>query len=160
LRSISTARSAFNEDAMMDTFTRNYSILLGAILLGLLAWWLSSIWQPRVWEINDMLEADPRVGSYVYQFRVVDLDNGVATLSTPRSFNVPAMRFLEIVEPSVAGKAQDDPAMIAAQQDLIDHQKRAQGLVLAQPDVERVDWQLDVKWLADHGVHAAGADIR
>jgi len=143
----------------MDTFTRNYSLLLGAILLGLLAWWLSSIWQPRIWEINDMLEADPQVGSYVYQFRVVDLNAGVATLSTPRSFEVPAMRFLEIVQPSVAGKGQDDPAMIAAQQDLIDHQKRAQGLVLALADVERVEWQLDVKWLADHGVHAAGAGI-
>jgi hypothetical protein len=42
--------------------------------------------------------------------------------------------------------------MSAAQQDLIDHQKRAQGLVLALPDVQRVDWRLDVKWLADHGV--------
>ncbi len=137
----------------MDSFTRNYSILLGAIVFGLLAWWLSSIWQPRVWEINEGLESDPELSAYVYQFRVVDLDNGVAILSTPRSFDVPAMRFLEIVRPDLAGKAQDDPAMIAAQQDLIDHQKRAQGLVMAQPDVRRVDWRLDVKWLADHGVY-------
>jgi hypothetical protein len=136
----------------MDSFTRNYSILLGAIALGLLAWWISSVWQPRVWEINEMLESDPELSGYDYQFRVVDFDNGLAILSTPRSFDVPAMRFLEIVNPGLAGKAQDDPAMIAAQQDLIDHQKRAQGLVLALPDVQRVDWRLDVKWLADHGV--------
>lgn len=147
---------------MMDSFTRNYSLVLGAILLGLLAWWASSVWQPRVWEINDMLESDTQLSGYVYQFRVVDFDNGMATLSTPRSFEVPAMRFLEIVQPALAGKAQDDPLMIAAQQDLIDHQKRAQGLVLGLPDVQRVDWRLDVKWLADHGVQASavGAGMR
>jgi len=144
----------------MDSFTRNYSILLGAIFLGLLAWWLSSIWQPRVWEINEMLESDPKLSDYAYQFRVVDFDNGVAILSTPRSFDVPAMRFLEIVQPGLAGRAQDDPVMIAAQQDLIAHQKRAQGLVQALPDVQRVDWRLDVKWLADHGVHPGNAATR
>ena len=136
----------------MDSFTRNYSIVLGAIVLGLLAWWLSSVWQPRVWELNDMLESDPKIADYPYQFRLLRLEQGVATLSTPRSFNVPAIRFLEIIHPNLAGKSQDDPAMLAAQQDLIDHQKRAQGLMLAQPDVERTDWELDVKWLADHGV--------
>lgn len=144
----------------MDSFTRNYSILLGAILLGLLAWWLSSIWQPRVWEINEMLESDPKLSAYAYQFRVVDFDNGLAILSTPRSFDMPALRFLEIVQPGLTGKAQDDPAMIAAQQDLIAHQKRAQGLVQALPDVQRVDWRLDVKWLADHGVHPGNAAAR
>jgi hypothetical protein len=44
--------------------------------------------------------------------------------------------------------------MIAAQQELIEHQKRAQTLMLGEPDVERVDWRLDVRWLADHGVQA------
>jgi hypothetical protein len=138
----------------MDSFTRNYSIGLVLILLALLAWWISSVWQPRVWEINEMLESDAALSDYPYEFRVVSLDDGVAVLSTPRSFDVPAIRFLEIIRPDLAGKAQDDPAMLAAQQALMDHQKRAQGLVLAQPGVERVDWRLDVKWLAAHGVHA------
>jgi hypothetical protein len=146
----------------MDSFTRNYSIVLGVIVLALVGWWISSSWQPGVWEINDQLEADPTLADYPYQFRVVALDDGVATISTPRSFDFPAIRFLEVIHPELAGKAQDDPAMIAAQQDLIDHQKRVQGLVLAQPDVQRVDWRLDVKWLADHGVHApaAGGGVR
>ena len=136
----------------MDNFTRNYSIALGAILLGLLAWWFSSTWNPRVNELNDILAADPDLPGYVYRFRVVDYDDGVAVLSTPRAYQVPAMRFLEVVKPELAGKAQDDPAMIAAQQELIEHQKRAQTLMLGQPDVERVDWRLDVRWLSDHGV--------
>ncbi|WP_295540559.1 hypothetical protein [uncultured Thiohalocapsa sp.] len=136
----------------MDTFTRNYSVALVAIVLGLLVWWVSVSWNPRVGALNAVLESDPALAGYVYDFRVVDYDDGVAMISTPRSFAVPAMRFLEIVEPGLAGKAQDDPAMVAAQQALIEHQKRAQTLILGQPDVERVDWQLDVRWLAEHGV--------
>lgn len=138
----------------MDTFTRNYSIALAVILIGLVAWWISATWNPRVGELNAVLASDPKLSGYVYQFRVVDYDDGVAVISTPRSFEVPAIRFLEIVKPEFAGKAQDDPAMIAAQQELIEHQKRAQTLMLGEPDVERVDWRLDVRWLADHGVQA------
>jgi hypothetical protein len=138
----------------MDTFTRNYSIALVIILAGLLAWWISASWNPRAAELNAVLESDPVLSQYVYRFSVVDYDDGVAVITTPRSFEVPAMRFLEIVKPELAGKDQDDPAMVAAQQELIEHQKRAQTLILGQPDVERVDWRLDVRWLADHGVQA------
>jgi hypothetical protein len=136
----------------MDTFTRNYSIVLGLIGAGLVAWWISASYNPRVDELNAVLEADAGLSSYLYDFRVVDYDDGVATLSTPRSFDVPAMRFLEIVKPELAGRAQNDPAMIAAQQELIEHQKLAQTLVQGQTDVDRVEWRLDVRWLADHGV--------
>jgi hypothetical protein len=136
----------------VDTFTRNYSIALAVVVIGLLAWWGSAAWNPRAGELNAILAADPELADYVYRFRVVDYDDGVAVLSTPRSYQVSAMRFLEVVKPELAGKAQDDPAMIAAQQELIEHQKRAQVLILGQPDIERVDWRLDVRWLADHGV--------
>lgn len=140
----------------MDKFTRNYSIVLGVVVVALLAWWINSSWQPQVWEINDVLDADSELADYPYQFRVKRFENGVATISTPRNFQVPAIRFLEVIHPELAGLAQDDPKMIAAQQGLIDHQKRTQGLVLAQPGVDRVDWELDVKWLADHGVQVGG----
>ncbi|WP_462320403.1 hypothetical protein [Halochromatium sp.] len=140
----------------MDKFTRNYSIILGVVVVALFAWWISSVWQPEVWEINKVLDADPELADYPYQFRVKRLNDGVATLSTPRNFQVPAIRFLEVIHPELAGLAQDDPKMIAAQQELIDHQKRSQGIVLAQPGVERVDWELDVQWLADHGVQVNG----
>jgi hypothetical protein len=140
----------------MDKFTRNYSIVLGVVVVALLAWWINSSWQPQVWEINDVLDADPELTDYPYQFRVKRFENGVATISTPRNFQVPAIRFLEVIHPELAGLAQDDPKMIAAQQGLIDHQKRTQGLVLAQPGVDRVDWELDVQWLSDHGVQVGG----
>ena len=143
----------------MDKFTRNYSIILGVVVIALVAWWISSIWQPQVWEINDMLEADPELADYPYPFRVKRLEDDVAIISTPRNFQVPAIRFLEVIHPELAGLAQDDPKVVAAQQDLIDHQKRAQGLVSAQPGVERVDWELDVQWLAGHGVQAPSGSL-
>ena len=138
----------------MDSFTRNYSIGLGALVFALVAFWIYSVWSPRVWEINDLLESDPLISAYPYQFRLRSLENGVATISTPRSFDVPAIQFVAIVQPGLAGLAQDDPRMIAAQQKLVDAQKRAMGLVQAQPDVKTVAWELDVRWLEDHGVHA------
>jgi hypothetical protein len=136
----------------MDSFTRNYSIVLAGIVIALLVWWLSSVWQPRVWEINGFLEEDATLAEYPYAFRLRSLDDGVATLWSPRNFQVPAIRFLGVIHPELAGLGQDDPKVVAAQQDLIEHQKHAQALVLSQPDVERVDWALDVQWLADHGV--------
>jgi hypothetical protein len=140
----------------MDKFTRNYSLLLGLILVVALGFWIKSAWQPRVWELNDLLKSDATLADYPYQFRLRSLKDGVAILSTPRNRDVPAYRFLQIIHPELAGKDQNDPAMVKAQQGLIKHQKHAQVLMLGQPDVERVDWVLDVKWLADHGVQVGG----
>ncbi|HSO82174.1 hypothetical protein [Thiocapsa sp.] len=136
----------------MDRFTRIYSIAIGVVVIGALAVWIASAWKPQVWELDQVLEADPLVSSYPYRFRVVSFENGVATISTPRSFDVPAYRFLAIIHPNLTNKADNDPQVIAAQQDLIDHQKRAQGLILAQPQVDSVEWQLDTQWLAARGI--------
>jgi hypothetical protein len=141
----------------MDRFTRNYSIGLGTLALALAAIWVYSSWSPRVWEINALLESDPTIAAYPYQFRVRSLKDGVATISTPRSFDVPTIQFLGILYPGLAKLDQDDPRMVAAERKLIDVQKRAMGLVEAQPDVKQVSWALDVRWLADRGVVAQKA---
>ncbi len=136
----------------MDRFTRNYSIAIGILVIGALAFWINSTWKPDVWDLDSVLASDPKISSYPYRFRVVSLENGVATLSTPRSFDIPAYRFLAIIHPNLTNKADNDPEVIAAQQDLIDHQKHAQGLILAQPQVESVQWELDTQWLAARGI--------
>jgi len=99
----------------MDRFTRNYSIgLIGAAVV-LFGFWLYYLWTPLVWELNDLLKAEPVVAAYPYAFRVIEFDDGIATLAMPRSFNFPAIRFLPILEPELANLAQDDPRMVAAQ---------------------------------------------
>lgn len=136
----------------MDRFTRNYMIVLGAIVVGAILLWFVTTWNPRVNEFNKILAADADLADYPYQFQVVDFADGVATVSSPRNFQMPAYRFLRIIEPSLANKAQDDPAMVAAQESLIHHQKRAQALVEEQPEVDRVRWQLDRDWYAKRGI--------
>ncbi|QIK38233.1 hypothetical protein GWK36_09880 [Caldichromatium japonicum] len=136
----------------MDRFTRTYSLLLGAILVAVLFFWAKSTWKPEVWSLDQILTSDPQLASYPYQFHVRDVRDGVVVISTPRSPAFPAYQFLQVIDPKLVGKAQDDPAMIAAQQNLINHQKHAQGLILAQPGVKGVDWELDVQWLSEHGV--------
>jgi hypothetical protein len=143
----------------MDRFTRNYSIGLIGVALVLLSFWLYSLWTPRVWELNDLLAAEPVVAAYPYAFRVTEFNEGIATLSTPRSFAFPAIRFLPILEPELANLAQDDPRLVAAQQRLIDAQQRAMELVQSQPDVRGVRWELDIAWLADHGVQVRNPEI-
>lgn len=139
----------------MDPFARRYTLVLSLLLIGGLGYWLASSWQPRAGELNQLLKSDAMLAGYPYPFRVVSVRDGVAILSTPRSFEVPAYRFLELLHPQLINKPQDDPAVVAAQQDLINHQRRAQSLMLTQPDIERVDWELDVRWLADRGIHPA-----
>lgn len=136
----------------MDRFTRIYSLLLGAILIAALFLWARASLKPEVWGLDQVLTSDPKLASYPYQFHVRDFRDGVAVISTPRSPAFPAYQFLQVIHPKLAGKAQDDPEMIAAQQSLIEHQKRAQDLILAQPGVKRVEWELDLQWLSEHGI--------
>lgn len=136
----------------MDRFTRNYLIILSAIVVGAMLLWFVTSWNPRVNELNRILTADADLADYSYQFQVVNFRDGIATISSPRNFQMPAYRFLRVIEPGLANKAQDDPAMIAAQEDLIHHQKRAQALIAEQPEVEGVRWQLDRDWYAKRGI--------
>lgn len=140
----------------MDRFTRIYTIAIGLLVIGALGFWINSAWKPEAWNLDSVLESDPKIASYPYRFRVVSFENGIATISTPRSFDVPAYRFLTIIHPNLTNKADNDPEVIAAQQDLIDHQKRAQGLILAQKGVQSVEWKLDTQWLAARGVTVSG----
>lgn len=135
----------------MDRFTRNYLIFLGLIAFALLGWWLSSL-NPRVAEINDILEADSQLSTYPYPFRVVSLKNGEAALSTPRSVEVPVIQFLGVIKPNLRGKPQDNPDMMTAQADLVSHQKRAEKLVQDQPDITSVRWILDREWYIERGI--------
>ena len=135
----------------MDRFTRNYLIVLGGIVVLVLGAWVAS-WDWRAGEINGLLEEDPLVASYPYSFRVLAVDNGVARVSSPRSYEVPVMRFLALIRPELNGKAQDAPEMMTAQAELVKVQKRVEQIVRGQPDVRSVHWVLDRQWYSDRGI--------
>ncbi len=117
----------------MDRFTRNYLIVFGAVVGGLVLWWGIANWQPQVWRLNGLLDDEP-------------------TLAAFRTAEMPAARFLGILRPELAGRREDDAALIAAERQLAAVQGRARELLLAQPDVREVRWVLDRDWYLQRGV--------
>lgn len=136
----------------MDRFTRNYAIGLGVILGVLAVVWILSAWDPGSARLNALLEQDAELAAYPYAFRVESFKDGVATLKSPRSFEVPVIRFLAIIDPSLAGKNADHPDVMAAQDTLVHCQKRTQAIVEGQPQVKAVRWVLDREWYAARGL--------
>ncbi len=134
----------------MDRFTRNYSIFLAVLVLLLLGWGLYE--DPAVSELNDRLEADPEVSAYPYPFRVLSVENGIASMQTPRSSAFPVIQMLGLLYPQLAGRPQDDKELMAAQEVLASAQKRSAAIVLESPEVKRIHWVLDKDWLTQHGV--------
>lgn len=135
----------------MDSFTRRYLYLLGAVLAVALVIWLAGR-DGRVGDLNAQLADDPRLADYPYTFRVLEISNGVATMSSPRSAQVSVMQFLHAAFPELRGRDVQHPDMVAAQERLAELQFRASSLVEAHPEVDRVRWQLDERWLTEHGV--------
>jgi hypothetical protein len=138
-------------ESKLDRGTKIYIGVLVGILLVILVAWLFSL-DPRVWEINDELEQQPEIASYPFPFRVLEIENGVAVVASPRSPEVSVIRFLGLIDPSLSGADPDSPAAIAAQKQLAKIQGRVRELVEGEPDIERVRWQLDLDWFASHGV--------
>ena len=136
----------------MDPFTRRYLVVFAAVVIAGLLWWLSSI-DHRVSELNDMLEADETISAYPYEFRVIALDNGIASMSSPRSAKMSAIQGLRILFPELHDESAVSPKMEAAQKELARVQSHAAGLVSEQPDVRSVRWVLDEQWLAGFGVY-------
>lgn len=137
----------------LDKGTRNYALFLLALLVLWVAWALYE--DPKVSELNQRLEADPLVSAFPYRFRVLRVENGIATMSTPRSSAVPVARVLGILFPNVAGKAETSEAYMRAQQRLAKVQTRARDRVLDDPEIKSVSWELDRAWLSRHGIQMA-----
>ena len=68
----------------LDKGTKIYAAVLGGVvLLGLVAWLLTL--DPRLGEIDRMLQADPEIAAYPYHFHVLEIQKTTAVVSTPRT---------------------------------------------------------------------------
>ena len=90
--------------------------------------------------------------AYPYQFRVLRTQNGIAVMSTPRNFDVPAFRMLGVLYPQVDVKNPNDPAFLAIEKELAAVQSEASAIVSSQPGIKGVRWELDVSWLRSHSI--------
>jgi hypothetical protein len=131
-----------------------------AIVLALLVAidWAIQRPDPRTRELNRALEsqASQKLKDYPYQFRVFRVEGSTAVMSTPRNFDVPAFRMLGVLYPEINVKDANNLAFIAVERLLGQVQDEAKDIVLAQPGIEQVRWELDKVWLHRKGIEAPG----
>lgn len=135
----------------MDSFAKKYLVGLVAVIIIAAGYWYLNR-DTRVADLNAMLAADADLADYPYPFRVQSLSNGIAIMGSPRTAEVPVMQFLRTAFPALRKTAVDDPAMMAAQDRLVDKQSRAAELVTSEADVQAVRWELDERWYNEQGV--------
>ena len=139
----------------MDRFTRNAvigsGVLVVLLILSLLPWG-GMAFGPRIWQLNAVLERDPVLAEYPYDFKALLFLNGIVTLTRPYDADVPMDDALVAMDPTLAGKPADDPAFTAARDRLQRTEFHAIGLMLAEPDVGSIVWSLDRAWLNGQGI--------
>lgn len=135
---------------MKQSFTQ---ALLATLVLALL-YWFGLRTDPQVAALNRAIEekGSRALLDYPYAFRVEKLEGTVATLGTPRSPEVPVYRMIGALYPNLGGKSPQDPDFVAAEKALAAVQSEARQIVLAQPGVTEVKWELDQNWLIGHGI--------
>lgn len=127
---------------------KRYWALVVLLFLVWLDWYIRAP-DSRARALTDVIaeQAGPELKNYPYRFRVMRVDDGRAVLSTPRSVEVPAFRMLSSLYPGLDTKNPNDPQFIAAEQLLGRVQFEARAIVLAQPGIKEVSWELDRDWL-------------
>ena len=127
--------------------------LLALALLVALDWAIRPA-DGRTRELNSVLEAQasPQLKNYPYPFHVLRVEGGTAVMGTPRNFDMPAFRFLGAMYPDVNVRDHDNPAFIALERTLGQVQDEAKAIVLAQPGISDVKWELDREWLRRHHI--------
>jgi hypothetical protein len=132
-----------------------HRILIGLALFTAVSW---LVHRPdgRTRQLNDLIaeKASPQLKGYPYEFRVLRTEGSVAVMATPRNFDVPAFRMLGALYPNLNVRDPNDPAFVAAQKTLGEVQGEARTIVMSQPGITGVRWELDQQWLAAHGIEA------
>ncbi len=130
---------------------KTQGLIILALVLGLaLLWFVRQ--DPAFNNLNGVLKTDTELAAYPYQIRVLKLENGVATLSSPRSAQVSVLQFFNIAFPNLDTSNPDTPEMIAAQKKLAHLQEKAAELTKEQPGIQEVQWEIDKSWYASHGL--------
>jgi hypothetical protein len=133
--------------------TRTLKILSAILILGII-YWFGFRTDPRVDAMNQALSqiGSPALRNYSYSFRVIRLEDGLAVMGSPRSFDVPVYRMIVALHPNLSGKTTNDPDFIAAEKELAQIQSEARKIILGQPGVTGVKWELDRNWLIAHNI--------
>ena len=134
----------------MDRGTKIYASVLGIICITLAVVFLYET--PKVRELNSRLESINEIRNFPYQFKVLRVDNGIATLNSPVSIELPCGKVIGIIFPAIKGKSLLSPDYQNAQKLLAKVQMLTGKTVKSDPDINKVIWELDRSWLIQNGV--------
>ncbi len=128
------------------------SVLLAMVLLA--GYWFGLRADPKVTALNQAIEqqGSTELRHYPYPFRVMRMQGTVAIMGSPRSSAMPVQQMIRTIDPALEGADVSNPDFVAAEKKMAALQFEARRIVLAQPGVSAVRFQLDKEWLSDHGV--------
>lgn len=108
----------------------------------------------RTRALNDIIatQASQKLKEYPYKFHVLRVEGSTAVMGTPRNFDSPAFRMLGVLYPDINVKDANNPAFIAVERLLGQVQDEVRDIVLAQPGITEVRWELDKNWLRRQGI--------
>ena len=131
---------------------RYWAIFVLLFLVGL-DWYIRAP-DSRSRQLTDAIEAraSVKLKSYPYKFQVMNVDGETAVVSTPRNVQVPAFKALGALYPGMNTKNPNDPEFIAAEHLLGEVQSEARSIVLSQPGIKSMRWELDRDWLGAHQI--------
>lgn len=140
------------DESMKNIPKKYWVIAILAFLVGL-DWYIRAP-DARSRELTRIIQAraTDKLKAYPYQFQVVKVTGETAFLTTPRNVDVPAFKVIGVLYPNMDTKDPNNPAFIAAQQLLGEVQSEARSIVLAEPGIKEVRWELDREWLRSHFV--------
>ena len=134
----------------MDRGTKIYGIVLGTFCIVLAVIFLYE--SPKVQDLNNQLESIKEINDFPYQFKVLRVNNGIATMNSPISTELPCGKVIAIIFPSLKGKSLLSPEYQNAQKLLAKVQMLASKNVKSDQDISRIVWELDRSWLIQNGV--------
>lgn len=132
---------------------KSYWLILALVFLVGLDWYIRAP-DSRSRELSNAIAAQgsQELKDYPYRFKVLKVVGETAFVSTPRNFDVPAFKVINVLFPEIDTRNPNNPAFIATQEKLGRIQTEARLIVQAQPGVKDVQWALDRDWLAAHHI--------
>lgn len=132
---------------------KHYWIVLIIIFLVGLDWYIRAP-DNRSRQMTGIIETQgsAELKAYPYRFHVTKIVGETAYLSTPRNVEVPAFKMLGVLYPKINTRDANNPAFIAEEQHLGRVQSEARAILLGQPGIKEVQWELDREWLIRHGI--------
>ena len=134
----------------MDKGTKIYTLILGLFCLSLAFIFLYE--SPQIKSLNNQLESINEIKDFPYSFRVLRINNGVATMNSPISTDLPCGEVIGLIFPEIKNKSLLSAEYQDAQEQLARVQMLAGNTIKSNPAINKIVWELDKSWLIQHGV--------